>query len=213
MDGILISSIASVNRSWTAYCRLRGLEPERALQIVHGCRAQDTLLRMRPELTDEAKINAELKIIEDLEVADTEGLLVLPGVLDLLHSLPRGCWTVVTSATERLARVRLAAGGIPVPERIVTGNDVPQGKPHPDPFLAGARLLGVPAEACVVFEDAASGVKAGRAAGATVVTTTFSHPLEALGEAHYRIADLTSLRVQPAADGMRLTLPASALLG
>ena len=212
MDGILISSIGSVDRSWSTYCRLRGIEPQRALEIVHGCRAQDTLLRLNPHLS-EAEAAAELKIIEDLEVADTEGLVVLPGVLDLLQSLPRDRWTVVTSATERLARVRLAAGGIPVPARIVTGDDVALGKPHPDPFLAGARLLGVPAEDCVVFEDAASGVKAGRAAGATVVATTFSHTLEALSEAHYRIAGLRGLRVASTADGMTLLLPGGALLG
>ena len=84
-------------------------------------------------------------------------------------------WTVVTSATERLARARLAAGGIPVPERIVTAEHVLSGKPHPEPFLAGAALLGFAPEECVVFEDSASGAEAGRAAGCTVVATTFSH--------------------------------------
>ncbi|WP_420238918.1 HAD-IA family hydrolase [Telmatobacter bradus] len=213
MDGILISSIGSVNRSWTAYCRMRGIAPERALAIVHGVRASDTLRRIRPELADEAEIAAELKIIEDLEVADTEDILVLPGVPELLRALPRDRWTVVTSATERLARVRLAAGGIPVPERIITGDDVKLGKPHPDPYLAGAKLLGVPPEKCVVFEDALSGVKAGRAAGATVVATTFTHPLEALAEAHYRLADLTGISVNATEEGMILSLAPGSLLG
>jgi sugar-phosphatase len=213
MDGILISSIGSVNRSWTAYCHMRGIAPERALEIVHGCRAEDTLRRIRPELANEAVIAAELKIIEDLEVADTEGIVVLPGVLQLLQALPRERWTVVTSATERLARVRLAAGGIPVPERIITGGDVKQGKPHPDPYLAGAKLLGVRPEECVVFEDALSGVRAGLAAGATVVATTFSHPLEALAEADYRLADLTGISVNATETGMTLTLKSNALLG
>ena len=210
-DGILISSIASVDRCWTRYCRLRGLEPERALQIVHGCRAVDTLLRVRPELADEEEIARELKILEDFEVADNEDLRVLPGVLELLRALPRERWTVVTSATDRLVRVRLAVGGIPVPERMVTGDDVERGKPHPDPYLAGAALLGVPPEECVVLEDAAAGVRAGRAAGCTVVATTFSHELEQLGEAHYRVEDLSGVTVQVLEGGAGMKLRFMAL--
>jgi len=120
---------------------------------------------------------------------------VLPGVPELLAALPLDCWTVVTSATERLARVRLAVGGIPVPERLVTADQVTKGKPHPEPFLAGAALLGLKPEECVVFEDSASGTKAGRAAGCTVVATTFSHSVESLDAAHYLVEDLSGMRV------------------
>ncbi len=63
---------------------------------------------------------AELKVFEDIEIADNEGLTLLPGVADLLAALPRNRWTAVTSATERLARLRMAAGGIAVPRRLVT---------------------------------------------------------------------------------------------
>jgi len=101
---------------------------------------------------------------------------------------------VVTSATEPLARVRLAAGTIPVPERIVTAESVSEGKPHPAPYLAGAALLGLAPEECVVFEDAASGVQAGRAAGCTVVATTFSHSIESLAAADYLVEDLTGIK-------------------
>jgi sugar-phosphatase len=43
--------------------------------------------------------------------------------------------------------------------------DVPVGKPDPAPFLLGAERLGVPAPACLVFEDSAAGVRAAKAAG------------------------------------------------
>lgn len=197
MDGILISSIASVERSWTHWAQMRGIDPEYACRVAHGRRAIDTLADLRPDLDSEA----EQKIIEDLEVADNEDLTVLPGVLELLAALPSGRWTVVTSATERLARARLAAGGIPVPERLVSANHVTRGKPHPEPFVAGAALLGFAPEECVVFEDSASGARAGRAAGCTVVATTFSHPVETLDAAHYLVNDLTGLRVAHDAGG------------
>lgn len=189
MDGILISSLGSVERSWTKYAKLRGVDPELAISLAHGRRAVETIAALRPDLD----FDAELKVIEDIEIADGEGINVLPGVLNLLKELPADRWTVVTSATERLARMRLAAGGIPVPERLVTAEHVIQGKPDPAPFLAGAALLGYVPEDCVVFEDSSSGVVSGRAAGCIVIGTIFSHPVESLAAAHYLIRDLTGV--------------------
>jgi mannitol-1-/sugar-/sorbitol-6-phosphatase len=203
MDGILISSIESVERSWTKWAEMRGVDPEFALKMAHGRRAIETVALLRPDLDSES----ELKLIEDIELADGGGLAVLPGVLDLLCALPEGRWTVVTSATERLARQRMEQASIPVPARLVTADDVAQGKPDPAPYLAGAALLGLPPEECVVFEDAESGTLAGRAAGCTVIATTFSHAVESLAAAHYLIEDVTGVQVRnlPGEQGIVLT--------
>src|ERR1039458_2842228 len=120
MDGILISSIGSVERSWTKWAEMRGVDPVYACRIAHGCRSIETVAILRPDL-DAATENL---IIENLEIEDTDGVAVLPGVLELLAKWPKDRWTVVTSATEPLARVRLAAGGIPVPDRIITAESV-----------------------------------------------------------------------------------------
>jgi sugar-phosphatase len=183
---------------------LRGVDPAYACKIAHGCRAIETVAVLRPDLDSVA----ELKLIEDIELADGEGLTVLPGVLELLAALPAGCWTVVTSATERIARQRLAQSGIPVPERLITAEDVTQGKPDPQPFLAGAKLLGFAPQDCVVFEDSSSGAKAGRAAGCTVVATTFSHPVDSLDAAHYLVEDVrgVTVNVLPGDQGLLLGL-------
>ena len=91
---------------------LRGVDAALTRKIAHGRRAVEAIAKLRPDLDSEA----ELKVIEDIEVEDNEGLSVLPGVRDLLAALPLDRWTVVTSATERLARIRLAAAGIPFPD-------------------------------------------------------------------------------------------------
>lgn len=200
MDGILISSLGSVERSWSKWALMRGVDPARAVGIAHGRRAVETIAELRPDLD----FMAELKVIEDIELADGEGIHVLPGVLKLLSELPPDRWTVVTSATERLARMRLAAAGLPVPGRIVTSEMVEKGKPDPAPFLAGAALLGFAPEDCVVFEDSSSGAKSGRAAGCTVVATTFSHPVDSLDAAHYLVEDLTGVALTELADGLEL---------
>ena len=196
MDGILISSLGSVERSWTKWSLMRGIDPEKTLRIIHGRRSIETVAQLRPDLDAEA----ENRVIEQLEMDDTEGVEALPGALALLASLPPSRWSVVTSATEPLARVRLGATGIPVPGRFVAAESVTLGKPHPAPYIAGAKLLGLAPEECVVFEDAASGTKAGRAAGCTVIATTFSHSVEELSHAHYLIPDLTAVTAEVLAD-------------
>ncbi len=104
-------------------------------------------------------------------------LTVVPGLPALLeHFAATGvAVALATSAPEpnvvhTLGEVELAIA-FPV---IVRGDQVPRGKPAPDVFLEASRRLGVPPEACVVFEDAPMGVAAARAAGMRVVAITTS---------------------------------------
>jgi sugar-phosphatase len=68
MDGVLMSSIGSVERSWQQYAVSRGLDPEHAIHLAHGRRAIETVRALRPDLDDAT----ELRYIEDLEVKDNE---------------------------------------------------------------------------------------------------------------------------------------------
>jgi len=204
MDGILISSLGSVERSWTKWSNMRGLDPAYVLSVIHGRRAIESAAELRPDLD----ADAELKLLEEIECSDGEGIEILPGVQQLLAALPPHRWTVVTSATEKLARTRLAMIGLPVPERIITASSVPQGKPHPMPYLEGAKILGFPPEECVVIEDSYSGVKAGEAAGCTVIGTTFSHTPEELAAANYLVHDLTGIEVTQTDSGLELSFTA-----
>jgi mannitol-1-/sugar-/sorbitol-6-phosphatase len=197
MDGILISSLGSVERSWTKWATMRGLDPKAVLSMIHGRRSIESVARLRPDLDAES----ENAVIEQLEIEDKDGIEALPGALALLQSLPADRWTVVTSATEPLARVRLSAAGIQVPDRIVTAESVSRGKPDPAPYVAGAAVLGLPPAECVVFEDAASGARAGRAAGCTVIATPFSHSIESLSAAHYLVSDLDAVTASVSGDG------------
>lgn len=200
MDGVLISSIASVERCWRRWCREHGADAAEALAVVHGCRAADTLRRF----CSEEELPAEIARLEGYEIADQEGVHALKGVLELLAGLPENRWTVVTSATRPLAQARLSAAGIVPPERMVTGDDVQEGKPHPAPYLAGARKLGLRPEECVVFEDALAGVASGRAAGCPVIATTFTHKAEELPEADFLIEDFRGMKAEAGPDGLRL---------
>ncbi len=191
MDGILVSSLSSVERSWVKWGNMRGVDGAKALETAHGKRAIETIRLLRPDLND----LEELAIIEQIEMDDTEGLSVLPGIPELLRSLPAGSWTVCTSATERLARLRMEHVGLTPPVRFITADMVEHGKPHPEPYLRGAALLGFAPDRCLVFEDAPAGCGAGKAAGCTVVATLFSHTAEQLAMADYRVKSLEDVRV------------------
>ncbi len=192
MDGVLVSSLGSVERSWTSWAESRGIDPALAIRTAHGRRAIETIRLLRPDLNDEQ----ELKWIEDREVEDNEGLEILKGVKPILESLPEKYWTVVTSATGRLARSRMQFGGIPVPERMITADMVTRGKPDPEPYRRGAEILGLKPEECLVIEDSASGAKAGHAAGCKVLATLFSHSLESLSAADWIVDSLEHVHVR-----------------
>ena len=192
MDGVLMSSLGSVERSWRKFAELRGVDPALAVQIAHGKRALDTVRHLLPH----ADAEAELRVIERIEVEDTDGISLLPGVLHLLRSLPADAWTIVTSATTRLAESRLAYVGITPPARFITSEMVAHGKPHPEPYLRGAELLGLAPQDCLVIEDAPAGVASGKAAGCSVLAVLTTHAPETLTAADWRISTLADLRLE-----------------
>lgn len=107
--------------------------------------------------------------MERREIADVEGVVPLPGAMELLQALPLERWAIVTSCTRALAGVRIDAAGLPKPKHLITATDVKHGKPDPEPYLAGARILALPASECIVIEDAPAGIRAGKEAGARVL--------------------------------------------
>jgi sugar-phosphatase len=179
MDGVLVSSIGSVLRSWRRWAKHYGLPNPDKVEIPHGVRAIDIMAQLKPDID---KVEG-LKLIEEIEIADTADLEVLAGVRALLESLPAHRWAIVTSATRRLLLGRLKAAGLPVPDRIISGDQVKKGKPDPEPYRRGAELLKAKPEDCLVVEDAPSGVRAGVAAGCRVLGVLGTHSADELREA------------------------------
>jgi sugar-phosphatase len=179
MDGVLISSIGSVNRSWRKWAQHYGVPNADTYQVPHGIRAMDIVAMLKPDLD----VAEGLKFIEDIEMVDIADLQVLPGARALLESLPQERWAIVTSATKRLALERLRVAGLPAPERMISAEMVERGKPDPEPYRRGAELIQSPAADCLVVEDAPSGVGAGIAAGCRVLGVLGTHSQEQLREA------------------------------
>jgi sugar-phosphatase len=193
LDGVLIDSTPAVARVWTRWAIDHGFDPQTVVARAHGRPSLSTVRELLPEADHEA----ENKKVERAEIEDLDGVIPLPGTLNLLASLPPERWTIVTSCSRSLAEVRLRAAGLPLPANYVTSSDIVNGKPHPEPYLKGASVLGFPPEECVVVEDAPAGIKAGKASGARVLAFTTTAPPPALQAAGadwilYNCADLTA---------------------
>ena len=209
MDGVLVSSIGSANRCWSQWARHYGIPGWETYTIPHGVRAVEIIHSLRPDFTAEDAAEG-LRRIEDMEIADTDGLKVLAGVTELLGSIPPERWTIVTSATRRLLLGRLKSAGLPYPDELITADDVAHGKPHPEPYEKGAAMLGFSSRDCVVVEDAPSGVGAGRAAGSRVMGVLGTHEAKDLyaAGAEWVVTSLSEVQVRAEKGGLELEFEA-----
>jgi mannitol-1-/sugar-/sorbitol-6-phosphatase len=204
LDGVLVDSTPAVARVWTGWARENGFDPDKVVRQAHGRPSIATIRELLPN-ADHAVHDRE---VERREIADVQGVISLPGAMELLRALPLERWAIVTSCTRPLAHVRIAAAGLPKPIHLVTSSEVTKGKPDPEPYLKGAQSLGVAAADCVVIEDAPAGIRAGKTAGARVLalrTTTPDAKLQEAG-ADWIVDDCSSLSVESTTTSHQLFL-------
>jgi sugar-phosphatase len=211
MDGVLVDSTAAIARVWARWAARYNMDPVYITAFAHGrtsrASIQDLLPHESPELHDE-----EDRWMLRAEMEDVADVVALPGARELLACVPSAQRVVVTSAARNLAEVRLRAAGVwDLVHHLVSSSDIQNGKPHPEPYLKGAAALGLPSADCVVIEDAASGTRAGKSAGARVLairTTSTDAELVAAG-ADWIANDCASLRcdVTPGSDQLTIEFP------
>jgi sugar-phosphatase len=192
LDGVLVDSTRAVDREWREWAARKGVDGDAVMAIAHGVRTIEVIRRVAPQLDAETEAAA----IENHEAHDQRGVTVMPGAADLLKSIPAGRWGVVTSGSRLLAQNRLRYCGLPVPDVLLTSDDVTNGKPHPEPYLKGAQGLGLRPEECLVIEDAPAGIEAARAARMRVVGMASTYASNKLSSADAVIKGFYELSVQ-----------------
>jgi sugar-phosphatase len=179
LDGVLVDSTASVERTWRIWAGRHGLDAARIVEFAHGRRTEETLRSFASHLD----ADAERRELERIELEDAANVLKVDGASDLLAALPPESWAIVTSGTRAIATARMRHTGLPVPRTLVSAEDVENGKPDPECYLTAAGLLGVAPEGCVVVEDAPPGIRAARSAGMAVVAVATTLPASELSDA------------------------------
>ena len=190
LDGVLVDSRPLIEEIWRRWALPRGLDAAKFIAVAHGRRTSETLRQVAPDLD----IAAETAALDAMEEVATDGLAPIPGAPELLAALKPGSWAIVTSGSRAVATLRLRTAGLPIPDVMVTGDEVRFGKPHPEPYLKGAERTGASPRACIVVEDSPAGVLAGKAAGMRVVAVTTTHSREVLLAADRIVTSLADVK-------------------
>jgi sugar-phosphatase len=201
-DGTLVDSSGPITRAWTLFIERYGVDPAELRRVAHGRRDSDIVEHFLPP----EQRAAGVELVRTAELTDLDGLVPVPGAVELVESLAGLPWAVVTSATAPLAAARLGAAGLKAPDVIVTAEDVVRGKPDPEGYRLAAGRLGLDPARCIVVEDAPSGIAAARAAGCRSLAVTMTHRPAELAAADWVVPDLRSVRAQPHEAGIALDL-------
>jgi sugar-phosphatase len=176
MDGTLVDSTQCDERIMGRWAEKHGLDREFVLQVSLGRRTVDAIREAAPHLN----VEEEARAIDAEELVEREGIKEIRGAQHLLHKLKPHQWAIVTSASRALATFRLRCAGLPLPQWLVCGDEVTNGKPDPEGYQKAAGQLGVSPARCLVVEDTPAGILAGRRAGMNVLALTTTYPPQKL---------------------------------
>jgi beta-phosphoglucomutase len=212
LDGVVTDTADQHEAAWRTMLAEHGLpfDPA-AYERTRGLSRDDSLrmLLAGHEITDE-HFAAMLEQKNARYLAALDGLTLrdlLPGILDLLLAAEKRHWKVAIGSSSRNAAMVLDRIGVTDLFDAVADGTTGEPKPAPDIFLAAARMLDVDPAACIVVEDAASGVAAAHAAGMRVIGVG---PTERVGAAHVRVDSTLELDLDALEPQLRAAVPGTA---
>ena len=208
LDGVLIDSNDLYEAHWRTWASNRGVSFSRIQRVHHGRPIPETIRTVAPHLDPQRE--AQYYIDGLIRCGDWDQVRPYGGAAELLHTLPAHRWAIVTSAPREVAIKHLNKQQLPIPGVLVTGDDVSNGKPAPDPWWHAARELSVPITQCIVIEDAPAGIKSAKLAGAHVIALTTTNSPDRLLEANHLAPALETLVLTHTAERLQITYRPSA---
>jgi HAD superfamily hydrolase (TIGR01509 family) len=184
MDGTLVDS----EKVWTVSLRdtareFGGTLSAAARESIIGSDMPRTLAVLFDDLglvADPARMAAaEQSLSRRTRELFADGLEWRPGAQDALRTVREAGWPAALVTNTGRALTELALDGIGREHFAITvcGDEVPRGKPEPDPYLWAADLLGVPATSCLAVEDSPTGAQAAEQAGCAVLVVPCEGPV------------------------------------
>ena len=171
VDGVILDTECLYSRFWMEACHFYGfpMTRQQALQLrsLNKTAGQEKFHALFGPAADYTTIRQKRIELMDAFV-EKEGVTAKPGIYALLDALDeRGIPCAITSSSPRQ---RLESYLTPLNlyhrfQKVVSGYDVPRGKPEPDIYLRGAAELGLSPEVCLALEDSAAGILSAYRAG------------------------------------------------
>jgi HAD superfamily hydrolase (TIGR01509 family) len=188
MDGVLVDSEPIWYDVETALVEGMGGIWSRADQAKCIGGTVDWFCRYVIELTGSTRTpeDVEAEVVASMVARISDALTIHEGALELVDAVrARGARTaLVTSSYRALVDPALHWLGAHRFDAVITGDEVTSGKPHPEPYLAACRSVGIDPSAAIVIEDSLSGVRSAEAAGCTVVVVPSVAPIEPADRRH-----------------------------
>jgi beta-phosphoglucomutase len=170
---------------------------EEQFQAVFGLRNEEILPRLIPDLPDEEIAPLSDRKEDYFRKSLPGSIPLLPGAERLVRELADQQIPQAVASSTPCENIEAIVGRLGLPLKVYVGaEDVEQGKPHPDVFLAAAAKLGMPAWLCVVVEDAQAGVEAARRAAMASLAVASTWPAEELAEAGRVVQSLEEVSAQ-----------------
>ena len=171
MDGVVIDSNRAIEAFWHQWARHQHIPftQQTIDTFIHGRTTLETIQELFTQSSPEVK---ERIRADAMDFDWTMQPSLIPSIHAFLPLLAGRVANIalMTSAPKKRALKMVALHGLESYfQQLVSGEDVSQGKPHPEPYLTGAKKLGVSPQECLVFEDSDNGIASALAAGMLVI--------------------------------------------
>lgn len=171
VDGVILDTECLYSRFWMEACHFYGFPMTKAqslqMRSLNKTAGQEKLRALFGPAADYTTIRQ--KRIELMDAfLEKEGVSAKPGIYTLLDALDaRGIPCAITSSSpqQRLESYLTPLNLYHRFKKVISGYDVPRGKPEPDIYLRGAAELGLPPETCLALEDSPAGILSAYRAG------------------------------------------------
>jgi HAD superfamily hydrolase (TIGR01509 family) len=187
MDGVLIDSHKAHKAAWRGFIHSLGKQiSESELDFVlDGRKREEILSHFLGELSHE-QLQEYGRLKDDCFQKNSSSIRVLPGLRKFLRALEREGIVKAVATSASLKRTNIMLEQLELRDHfraIVTGSDVPNGKPDPAIFRIAAQRIGVAPAETLVIEDAVSGVRGAKAAGMRCLGVTSTKRFQQLRDA------------------------------
>ena len=195
LDGVVVDSESIYTQFWSDIDKLYPTGVENFAIAIKG----NTLQRILADYFPDNDVKQDiLERIKDFEISMR--YKPFAEAIRFINELKRNQFriAIVTSSSQKKMDNLYAQnpGFREMFDAVVTGDMVSHSKPDPEPYLLGAKAIGVAPESCYVFEDSISGIESGIRAGATVIGLATTLPYDKIeGKAHLTINDFTGFHV------------------